>query len=122
VVLGEFRGQFLIGEAKAPYVRIMPISSLTEEYELVDVNDKNIELTSAAKDEIIELTGLHYGYFEILGFLWSKTFKKVNPFTDNFVCSEYVAIFLKSAGIFPEDVDVNNITPQEIYERLKWKE
>jgi hypothetical protein len=120
VVLGEINGVQIIGEAKAPHIRLMPITKIEDEIEIIELQDtENSEL---ALLELLSLTGKNYGYFQLVGFLWSKLFKKVNPFTDNYVCSEYVALFLKSAGIFSEDIDENNITPQEIYERLKWKE
>lgn len=68
----------------------------------------------------VEYVGVEYGYFTIFGALYSRIWKRPNPFADKyctFICSEYVYHIVKHAvdlpGFRPE-ID----GPAKLYELL----
>ncbi len=91
----------------------------THDIELFDISN---DCSPSDLDSILPLIGHMYGYTQAIGYLIAKVLHlKTNPFTDNVVCSELVYLFLFNTKLkaLIKDLDPNEVTPEQLYERLK---
>jgi len=130
VVLGEIEGKPVIGEAMEMGVRIAPLSKY------LNKNTK-LELWSIETDnnpsepikKVMDLTGRWYGFFQLVGFVWSWVWEKLgikkgNPFTDGIICSEYVYYYLEAVRYSDPNLfalGANNVAPDHILNSIRQK-
>lgn len=91
----------------------------SHETELIDIS---YACDQTDLDSILPLIGDIYGYGQAIGYLIAKLLHlKTNPFTDDEVCSELVYLFLIETDLkdLIKDLNPNDVTPEQIYERLK---
>jgi hypothetical protein len=98
---------------------IVPFSYVN--YEIVDLGLSK-EQRKRVSEIAVSLTGYGYDYLEILSIfirnVFDRKFKIYNS-PKNYICSELVEIVLQEIGVIPNDKELRNCTPNELYKYLK---
>jgi hypothetical protein len=92
-----------------------------DDYEIV-----SLELTEEQRRKVLELgvdlVGHNYDYLEIwsifLREVWNKKLK-INNSPKNYICSELVEVLLSEVGVIPQDKNLRDMTPNELFTYLK---
>ena len=133
IVLFEKYGEYFLGEATDPYLRIFPLSkyiSKNKKIELWQVPNISDEIHIEAIKKLLTLTSSTYGYLQFLGYVWiwvgkKLGFKASNPvkIDREIVCSEYAYLYLKNIGFKDSELSImnpNDIAPDNIRKAMRY--
>jgi hypothetical protein len=91
------------------------------DYEIVDLGLSDEE-RKRVEELAPKLVGYGYDFLEILTIFMRNVFDrkfKIWNSPQAYICSEIVEIVLSDIGVISKDMDLKNITPNELYDYLK---